>query len=98
MMWVFAIIIVAVIGAITVVASGQGGGLAPTFDDRPDVTVPADGPLRAEDLRAVRFTTVVRGYRASEVDALLDRLARQLADDAGPGSAPGPGDSGRLAE
>jgi DivIVA domain-containing protein len=39
---------------------------------------PTDGPLTARDLRAVRFSTAVRGYRMSEVDALLDRLAAEL--------------------
>jgi DivIVA domain-containing protein len=38
------------------------------------------GPLWAGDLRSIRFTTALRGYRASEVDALLDRLATQLGD------------------
>jgi DivIVA domain-containing protein len=36
--------------------------------------------LRAEDLRQVRFPLAFRGYRMSEVDALLDRLADQLAE------------------
>jgi DivIVA domain-containing protein len=54
--------------------------MAPEYDDRPDAVVPADGPLTAEDLRRIRFSTVVRGYRASEVDALLNRLAAQLGE------------------
>lgn len=78
MMWIFAVLIVAVVGAVAVVAAGAGGSMSPGYDDRPDAVVPAEGPLRAEDLRRVRFSTVVRGYRASEVDALLDRLAAQL--------------------
>ncbi len=93
MMWLFAIIIVAVVGGVVVVAAGAGGSMAPGYDDRPDAVVPATGPLTAADLRAIRFSTVVRGYRASEVDALLDRLAEQLGE-----SRPGTGDSGRLAE
>jgi DivIVA domain-containing protein len=40
--------------------------------------VPGDRPLRAEDLRRVRFSLAFRGYRMSEVDALLDRLATEL--------------------
>jgi DivIVA domain-containing protein len=40
--------------------------------------VPADRPLTAEDLRGMRFSTALRGYRMSEVDALLDRLAAEL--------------------
>lgn len=91
MMWVFAVIIVLVIGGIAVVAAGGGDPLAPAYDDRRDVVVPAESPLGAEDLLAVRFTTAFRGYRASEVDALLDRLAAQLGNPQRP--APLEGDS-----
>jgi DivIVA domain-containing protein len=75
--WFFAIVVVLLMGGIAVVAVGRGGTMAETFDDRPDARIPADGPLSAEDLRAVRFTTAFRGYRMSEVDALLDRLAAE---------------------
>lgn len=77
MMWVFAIAIVLVLGGVAVVAAGRGVPMARAYDDRPDVTVPAEGPVSAEDLRRVRFTLAFRGYRMSEVDALLDRLARE---------------------
>jgi len=78
MIWLFAILIVVVMGAVAVVAAGRGGSMADSFDDRPDVRVPADGPLTGADLRRVRFTTAFRGYRMSEVDTLLDRLAAEL--------------------
>ena len=79
-MWFFAILLVLVMGAIAMVAAGRGTPLAPTYDDRPDVSVPA-GTLRGDDLRRVRFSLAFRGYRMSEVDALLDRVAAQLAAD-----------------
>jgi DivIVA domain-containing protein len=79
MTWFFAFLIVAVMGAVAVVASGRGGSMAETFDDRPDSRVQADGPLTAADLRGVRFSTAFRGYRMSEVDSLLDRLAAEMA-------------------
>ncbi|MCW2761162.1 MAG: hypothetical protein JWR85_1363 [Marmoricola sp.] len=85
MSWFFAVLIVLVIGAVAVVASGRGGSLGPAYDDRPDVRLPAEGPVTGDDLRALRFNTAVRGYRASEVDALIDRLATQL-DDQPPGA------------
>ena len=78
MIWVFAVIAVAVMGAAAVVALGRGGSMAEVYDDRPDSRVRADGPLTAQDLRQVRFTTALRGYRMSEVDALLDRLTDEL--------------------
>ena len=80
MTWVFAVVIVAVLAAVAVVATGRGGELSPTYDDRRDVRVQADGPLTAEDLAGVRFTTALRGYRASEVDALLDRLIAEMRE------------------
>ena len=83
MTWFLAFVVVALIGVIAVVATGRGGSMAETFDDRPDSRVQADGPLTAQDLRRVRFSTALRGYRMSEVDALLDRLAaeRDTADE-----------------
>ena len=75
MTWFFAFLIVALLGAVAVVAAGRGGAMAEVYDDRPDSRVQADGPLTAEDVRRVRFSTAFRGYRMSEVDALHDRLA-----------------------
>jgi DivIVA domain-containing protein len=77
-MWFFAILIVLALGGIALLAAGRGAPLADVYDDRPDATVPAEGPLRAEDLRRIRFSLAFRGYRMSEVDALLDRLASEL--------------------
>lgn len=78
MTWFFAILLVAVMGVTALVATGRGGSMAEAYDDRPDARVPDDGPLTAADLEEVRFTTSLRGYRMSEVDALLDRLAGEL--------------------
>ncbi len=78
MTWVFAILIVLALGAIAVVAAGHGSPISEAHDDRPDAVVPAEGPLGADDLRRVRFSLAFRGYRMSEVDALLARLADQL--------------------
>ena len=79
-MWFFAILIVLALGGVAVVAAGRGAPLAEVYDDRPDAEVPADGPIRASDLRQVRFSLAFRGYRMSEVDALLDRLATELEE------------------
>jgi len=80
MMWFFAILIVLAMGGVAMVAAGKGTPLADAYDDRPDALVPADGPLTGRDLRRVRFSLGFRGYRMSEVDALLDRLAGELDD------------------
>lgn len=84
MMWFFAILIVLAMGGVAMVAAGKGAPLAEAYDDRPDALVPTDGPLTGRDLRRVRFSLGFRGYRMSEVDALLDRLARELDERADP--------------
>ena len=87
MSWFFAVLIVLAMGAVAVVAAGHGAPLGPAYDDRPDVDLPAEGPVRAEDLRGLRLTTAVRGYRTDEVDALIERLATQLEGARAPGAA-----------
>ena len=76
-MWFFAVLVVLALGGVALLAAGRGTPMAEVYDDRPDSTVPAAGPLVADDLRRVRFSLAFRGYRMSEVDALLDRLARE---------------------
>ncbi len=78
MVWFFAFVIVALLGVVAVVATGRGGSLGEVYDDRPDSRVQADRPLTSHDVARVRFTTALRGYRMSEVDALLDRLVVEL--------------------
>ena len=80
MMWFFAVLVVLALGGVALVAAGRGAPLAEVYDDRPDSSVPADGTLSADDLRRVRFSLGFRGYRMSEVDALLDRLASERED------------------
>jgi len=77
-LWFWVVVLVAVIGAIAVVAAGRGDSMVEVYDDRPDSTLPAGRPLNADDLRTVRFNTGVRGYRMDEVDALLARLEAEL--------------------
>ena len=83
MIWLFAILAILVIGGLVVFAVARGAQVQPTYDDRPEVRLPADRPLRSEDLGRVRFSTAVRGYRMSEVDALLSRLQAEMAEHEG---------------
>ncbi|WP_343982655.1 DivIVA domain-containing protein, partial [Kribbella koreensis] len=79
-MWFFGLIVVLLIGAVAVVASGRWGAMAPAYDDRPDLTVPARQALTADDLETARFGVGLRGYRMDEVDTLLERVAREVAE------------------
>ncbi len=73
--WFVTVAVVIVLGGVAAVAAGLGGELAPR-EDAPAWRVP-EAELTPADLRRVRFPSALRGYRASEVDALLDRLASE---------------------
>jgi DivIVA domain-containing protein len=91
MTWFFAVLIVLVMGGVAVVAAGHGAALGPADDDRADLALPQGRPITAEDLRGLRFNTAVRGYRASEVDALIERLATELEESQDRAASPDPG-------
>ncbi|MGH1562051.1 DivIVA domain-containing protein [Mumia sp. DW29H23] len=74
MIWIGVVVGAVLVGALVTVVAGRTGALAPLPSSRRDVLVPAEGPLTAEDLRAVRFSWAWRGYARDEVDALLARL------------------------
>jgi DivIVA domain-containing protein len=71
--------VVAVLIAAAVVATRDEPLLADAPPDRPDVGLPPR-PLEPSDVAQVRFSMAPRGYRMSEVDAVLARLADELAD------------------
>ncbi len=79
-MWFFTLVVVLLIGAVAVVASGRWGGMNEAYDDRPDMRVPTNRLLEAGDIESSRFGVGVRGYRMDEVDSLLERLAREIAE------------------
>lgn len=72
---------IAVLFGVGVVATHpSGAALAPAERDRADVGLP-EGEVSAQDLHGVRFGMVLRGYRMSEVDEVLDRAAQALAEE-----------------
>ena len=79
MLAVFVIIAIVVVFAVAAVALGRGGGLDPADPDLVRPSLP-DGPMSAADLESVHFAVGFRGYRMDQVDAVLDRLGRELAD------------------
>jgi DivIVA domain-containing protein len=79
-MWFFGLVVVLLIGAVAVVASGRWGAMSTAYDDRPDMTVPARQALTSTDIESARFAVGVRGYRMDEVDTLLERVAKEVAE------------------
>lgn len=70
--------VLAVLFGAAVVATREGPILRDAHRDAPDLSLPA-GPLQPCDVGEVRFTMALRGYRMREVDAVLERLATELA-------------------
>ena len=71
--------VVLVLFVAAVVATREDQAMADAAQDLPDLALPV-GPLEPQDVAAVRFSMAPRGYRMSEVDAVLERLAEELAD------------------
>ncbi len=75
--WLWALLTVAIIGAVAVVASGRWGSMQDVHEDRPDVVVPATW-ISSRHIKDVRFSPSIRGYRQDEVDSFLDLLATEI--------------------
>ncbi|HEY6423006.1 MAG TPA: DivIVA domain-containing protein [Pseudonocardiaceae bacterium] len=77
---IYLVVAVVVAAAMFLLASlvfGRGEELPALPPDATPTWLP-DGPLVGDDVRAVRFAQVVRGYRMSEVDWTLQRAAAEL--------------------
>ncbi len=75
------LVIAAVIGllvfAVAVFVFGRGEELAP-LSPRTSPTELPDTGIAAEDVRKVRFAMALRGYRMSDVDWALERMAVEI--------------------
>jgi len=77
---IYLLVVVAVAAAVFGLASavfGRGEELAPLPPDATPTRLPV-GDVGGDDVRALRFQQVVRGYKMAEVDWVLDRLATEL--------------------
>lgn len=80
---VFVVSVLLVGGLLFLLASfllGRGETQPPAELDRSPVELPADRPVTADDVRALRISVTARGYRMTEVDWLLDQLAETLEE------------------
>jgi DivIVA domain-containing protein len=106
MEWFIAVVAIAALGVAAMVAAGGVGEMSsePVYDTYRQ-QLPS-GPLHAEDIRRARFGLALRGYAMNQVDDLLERLAREVAErdariaeltgahqDAAPHSPPQPGEA-----
>ncbi|OHT81368.1 DivIVA domain-containing protein [Mycobacteroides saopaulense] len=76
----YLLVLIAVAAVLFVLGSmlfGRGEALPPLPKGTTATVLPAE-KVTGTDVDAVKFSLVFRGYRASEVDWVLDRLARQI--------------------
>lgn len=71
------VLVAAVFFAVAAFVFGRGEELAPLAPDATPTRLPA-GEIAGEHVRELRFPQAVRGYRMTEVDWVLDRLADEL--------------------
>jgi DivIVA domain-containing protein len=80
MEWFIAVVAVAALGVAAMAAAGGMGQMSkdPVHDTyRQDLP---ERPLRPDDIRQLRFGVTLRGYAMVQVDDVLERLAREIAD------------------
>ena len=73
------VVLLAVLFAVAAVTAGFGDLMKPTFQDARPVGLP-ERQVSPYDLDPLRFNVVLRGYKMAEVDAVLHRMARELAE------------------
>jgi DivIVA domain-containing protein len=73
------VVLLAVLFAVAAVTAGFGDLMKPTFQDARPVGLP-ERQVTPDDLEALRFNVVLRGYKMADVDAVLHRLSRELAE------------------
>lgn len=71
------ILVAVVLFALGTVLFGRSEQLPPLARSTTATVLPASGVTGA-DVDAVKFTQTLRGYKTSEVDWVLDRLAQEL--------------------
>lgn len=77
MEWLIWALVPVVLWLAALAGNGRFGDMPGPVRDAAAPVLP-DGPLSAGDVRGIRFGLAWRGYSMDQVDAVMDRLARQL--------------------
>ena len=78
--WAIGALVFVVAGITWLVASGRFGEQPELVDDRPVPRIPT-GDFAPDDIAALHFATVPRGYRPSEVRRSLNQIAARLRSE-----------------
>jgi len=74
-----AAVVALVMFGVAAALTGRAEPPEPAPRDAWSPRLPADRPVSAGEVRRLRFEMAFRGYRMADVDAVLDRLADELA-------------------
>ncbi len=74
---VIAAVIALVLFGLALLLFGRGEQMPPLAARTSPASLPSQG-IQGDDVRLVKFSLAVRGYRMSDVDWTLDRLAEEL--------------------
>ncbi|PRW64836.1 DivIVA domain-containing protein [Actinopolyspora mortivallis] len=80
---IYVVVVIAVAAVVYLLAAlvfGRGEELEPLRPGTTPTRLPPS-PLTGNDVRSLRFQTVFRGYKCSEVDWVLERMAEELDDN-----------------
>jgi DivIVA domain-containing protein len=72
-------LIAVVVFGVAAVAMGFGGSMTRFAPDWPGRALPEERAVQPADIEAAKFSVAFRGYRMSEVDLAMDRLASEIA-------------------
>jgi DivIVA domain-containing protein len=75
---VTALVVAALVFGISALLTGADQGLTPIEPEGASRGLPAHRPLTESDFAAARFDTALRGYRMSQVDAVMARAAYDI--------------------
>jgi DivIVA domain-containing protein len=70
--------VLAVVFGVAAFLTGRAEGMSYEPQDLASVGIPRDRAMTADDVSGLRFALALRGYRMSEVDDALDRLAAEI--------------------
>jgi DivIVA domain-containing protein len=75
---VVAVVLAGVLFAGAAFTLGQSSGMADPAPDQLPSSLPDDRPAAGDDVLALRFGVVLRGYRMAQVDEAMSRLAYDI--------------------
>jgi len=78
--FVLLLAVLAVLGAVAVVAAGRGTAMPDVDPDRAPLGVLPPDEVGPTEVERLRFSLAFRGYRMDEVDDVLDRLTAELME------------------